>query len=299
MSNKNVLITGGAGYLGSVLWPLMKMYGWNVDIIDLGWNGFDHMPTRFKGVLYWEENLTDLVRSEFDKYSTIIHLASVSRANLEQEAEGADIENHFKETEYLISKLGNQRLIFASSASVYGNDLQNPGTASMTEEDEPQPICRYGHQKLACEKIILEYGGVCLRMGTLMGPSPLMRNDLVVNAMTKSAIKDKIIKVWGPENARPHLNVNDAARAYMFFSNRPEFFPGVFNIANENSTMYELAISVRREVDLAKGTSTEVITEDRDEPRSYMMNSLKIVGHGFCPRTSVEETVQDLCEYYS
>lgn len=289
MINKSVLVTGGAGYLGSVLCHWLHTYGYCPTIVDIGWNGFDHVVFPF-----WQCNVTNLYSYNLEDFDSVIHLASVSRASLEQERDSANIENHERETAHLISCLRGQKLIFASSASVYGSQ----GNAILTEDSDCVPVCRYGKQKFACEKLVLDYGGDCLRMGTLMGPSPLMRHDLVVNAMVWSAIVNREIKVWGSENCRPHLNVADAARAYIFFLNTRKI-GGVFNVAEANRDMLSLAAEVAECVSEKFGKSVPTRKIEGIEPRSYCVDNRSLGGMGFTPHLGIWKTVDQLVDYYS
>lgn len=279
----SVLVTGGAGYVGSHVTRVLLELGYRVVVLDSLVFGKDSIKdfvkhknfTLIKGDV---TNLETLIKA-IAQSDHVIHLAGV----VGDPASSLDPlqtmgQNHFA-TKMLIDVCkyyGVSRFIFASSCSVYGS-----GDSLLTEESDLQPISLYAQSKLYAERELLRERGedfhpIILRFGTLYGLSPRMRFDLVVNTMTAHAFTNKRITVDGGAQMRPLLHVEDAALACVAALEAPlERVSGeIFNVGDtkENYAIAEIAEMVKKHLPKADIVHLETV---RDR-RNYSVSSKKI-----------------------
>jgi len=299
----NVLVTGGAGFLGSVLVSELLDQGHNITVVDkgiFGITGLDRVVDRIK---FLECGFESLEISQLQDFDSVCHLAGFSN----DPKEGFSVEGNRKiNTEYAIEFLKKcveaqiQRFIFASSASVYGFEDK---CGEITEDHEPNPKGHYAESKLNAERGMWQFKDeidlVILRQGTLMGSSHRQRYDLVVNAMVKSAfVKGAIYVHGGGEVWRPMLNVVDAASAFKTIVNLDNVESNIYNIVHKNYRISELANYIVHcigisDSSLKGGISVEFDYSMEKDYRSYMISGEKIKKHlGIVPQIGVLETVQ-------
>lgn len=251
-----ILVTGGAGYVGSVLVPTLLAAGHDVVVMDI-----------FKPACgYWIER--DIYRNpvtEMDLRNTdaVIHLAGlVGEVICNREPQRA-VEVNFLATKYLARacQQAEARLIFASTCSVYGvkRGISN-------EDTDPEPYSVYAITKLKAESDVLACGGTVFRMATIYGFSPQMRYDLIANQFIKEATENGAINVFGGDQLRPFMEIRSAARAYLACLKLP-FYGEVFNLADESLSLLELGKMVGE----ATGCKVQVVTEMKDQ-RSYAID---------------------------
>lgn len=256
-----ILVTGGAGYLGSVLVPMLISEGHNVDVIDIrqpisgNWINRDvfHDP---------------ITETDLKNVDAVIHLAAlVGDAICNKDPQRA-VEVNYLGTKYLSQacKKAGVKLVFASTCSVYGvkNNL-------CKEDTDPEPFSLYGITKLKAESDVLNAGGIVLRMGTLYGISPKMRYDLVVNEFVRKAKVDKVVSVFGGSQMRPFLEIKNAASAYLQCL-KSDISGEIFNLADENITILKLAQIIQE----IFGCEINILPEIVDK-RSYMVDSSKAI----------------------
>lgn len=306
MRIKNVLLTGGAGYVGAILVPKLLRKGYHVKIVD--WylyekdvfNDYKDDPdlVEIKGDIRDE----DLLRKELAGINTVIHLACVSNdPSFELDRElGRSV--NYDATVKLVDiskKKGVERFIYASTSSVYGikNERQ------VTEELPLEPLTDYSAYKALCEKYILSkqsdsFTVLVLRPATICGFSPRMRLDLTVNLLTIQALVNKKITVYGGKQKRPNIHIKDITDLYLATLGYPkEKIAGkIYNAGYENYTVAEIAKMVKR---VLKNPSIEIITKPTDDRRSYHICSEKIRKElGFVPKHSIEEAILDIKRAY-
>jgi nucleoside-diphosphate-sugar epimerase len=283
----NILVTGGAGYLGSVLVPKLLARGHAVRVLDMGYFGLGHMRSLRPSVEVMHEDLCRILaepqrcRELLDGCDAVIHLAAISNdPSAELNPELTEKVN-FSATVALAGAARERgvRFVFSSSCSVYGE-----AEGEIDEEGYVNPLTTYAATKVRAERSLIEmedrsWRPVILRNGTLFGYSPRMRFDLVVNIFSLySALYNEIKVFGGGEHWRPFLHVADCARAFIFFTERTELAHLCYNIAHENLRVLDLAEIFRglnprlRVVDLA--------TADADS-RNYRVSMRRTRGEGF------------------
>jgi len=189
---------------------------------------------------------------------------------------------------------GVRRFIYASSSSVYGIKEE----PNVTEELSLEPLTDYSKFKARCEEVLARYQApefttVTLRPATVCGYSPRLRLDLTVNILTNHAVNRGRITVFGGEQRRPNIHIEDITDLYVDLLSRPvERIAGqVWNAGYENHKVREIAQIVRQVV----GPHVAIVTEPTDDLRSYHISSQKIARDlGFVPRHTIEDAVRDL-----
>src|SRR6266849_4966380 len=290
-----VLITGGAGYVGSVLTGWLLDRGHSVRVVDCGFFGLDHVDSRAELVT---GDILEFDKAWLDGVDAVIHLAGLSNdpmaafspsLNYMLNASCAAI------VAQATKDAGIRRFIFSSTCSVYGLDESGP----LNEEHPASPPFPYAISKLMAERMVgcltdERFRPIVLRKGTVVGWSPRMRFDLVVNAMVKSALVQGRIVVHNPMLWRPLIDVEDACDAYVCALDAPLSVTGIFNISSRNYTLEELGTIVA--ASLRKfGVQATVHTEHRADVRSYRVETDKAARVlRFKPKKSMAETVGDV-----
>ncbi|MAG27073.1 hypothetical protein CMI47_16160 [Candidatus Pacearchaeota archaeon] len=223
-----ILLIGGSGYIGSRLQESL-----DVDVIDTNW--FNDSES---GIDY-----SELTREDYLKYDTIILLAGHSSVKMSEGNLNSCFNNNVRNFIDLIEKLDKQKLIYASSSSVYGS----VGGKTVNEKYYGfEPYNQYDISKhtadLYAQKSNIEYYG--LRFGTVNGSSPVLRTDVMINAMANSALKDGHIKLYIKDTMRPILGINDLCRAIESIVESNEDKRGLYNLASFNKTAEQIAYEV-------------------------------------------------------
>jgi nucleoside-diphosphate-sugar epimerase len=306
---KNIFITGGAGYVGSLLVPRLLSEGYKVTVYDTCFFGNDFLPLdnlNFKLVTGDIRN-TEFLAKSVKNHDVVINMACISNdASFElNEDLSTSVNLHaFHPMVKACKKAGVKRFIYASSSSVYGvSDSPN-----VTEDHPLVPVSLYNKYKGECEPMLWEevnndFVGVTLRPATLCGYAPRQRLDLSVNILTNHAYNKGKIMVFGGAQKRPNLHIQDMVDIYsMLLKVEDSLIQGeTFNASGINLSIAEIADEVAKIVADFKGLkeSIEIETLPSNDPRSYHVNSDKIKRVlGFSPKRSVKDAVKDLCEAF-
>lgn len=299
---KKVLITGAGGYVGAVLIPKLLDRGYAVRALDLylfgedvfGDHGRHPQLTRIKGDMRQPEVLQAAVAD----CDAVIHLACISNdPSFELDPDlGKSI--NFDAFGPLVDaslQAGVQRFIYASSSSVYGIK-EEPNVS----EDLPlEPLTDYSKFKALCEEVLHEKTRdaqmvpLIIRPATVCGYSPRQRLDLTVNILTHHAVVNGKIKVFGGDQKRPNIHIQDMTDLYVQALDWPdEAIRGkIYNVGYENHTVMQIAEMVKAEV----GEQVEILVEPTDDHRSYHISSDKIKRElGFEPQHTIQDAVRDL-----
>lgn len=290
----NILVTGGAGYLGSVLIPDLLIRGHNVRVVDIGYFGLSHLHGLKSQMELICGDLTRInsdprfLQSLLDKQDCVIHLAALSNDPSAEAYPDLTYALNFHTTSVLAKAAKDRgiRFIFASSCSVYG---ENEGELIETSSVNPRTI--YAKSKYDAENELLDLASpswkpVILRCGTLFGLSRRMRFDLVVNVFSLFSTLHNQIKVFGDGlQWRPFLSVQDCARAFVLAAEKEDLSFMIYNVAYENLRISEVSNMFRRINPSLK--VTYIPSEDPDQ-RDYRVSAKRIADEGFHPQVNVE-----------
>lgn len=298
---RSVLVTGGAGYVGSALVPRLLSQGHRVTVLDWYLYGED-LFEEHRGNAKLREIKGDIrdqsaVERALEGVDAVIHLACISNDpsyDLDPELGKSINADAFRPLVQAAKRARVERFIYASSSSVYGVKAD----AHVTEDLPLEPLTDYSKFKALCERILEEerasgFTTVSVRPSTVCGYAKRLRLDLVVNILTNHAINNGRIRVTGGDQMRPNIHIEDMVDVYLqLLDEAAERIDGeIFNVGSENHTVLEIANIVQRCV--GRGIPIEVVPTN--DPRSYHVSSEKIRKKlGFEPKRSVEHAVRDL-----
>jgi len=301
LENQSVLVTGGAGYVGAVLVPKLLDKGYRVKVIDLYLFG-EEVLGAVKGHPRLQEVKGDirdlaLLEKEIPGMEVIIHLACISNdPSYELDPQLAKSINYdaFLQLIAVARKSAVKRFIYASSSSVYGIKEE----PEVTEELSLEPLTDYSKYKALGEEALLaaatdDFVVTIIRPSTVCGYSPRLRLDLTVNILTNHAINKGTITVFGGEQKRPNIHIEDMADLYLFLLEQPahKIHKKIYNVGYENFKVRELAEKVKRTL----GGNIPIITTPSNDNRSYHVSSKKIKQEiGFEPSHTIEDAIMDL-----
>ena len=296
------MVTGGAGYVGAVLVPKLLQAGHNVIVLDLFIYGEHvlngcHKNPNLKTV---KEDIRNqkLLRDIMPGCDVVIHLACISNdPSFELNPElGRSINlDAFRPLVEVSKEAGVNRFIYASSSSVYGIKEESNVHEGMSLE----PLTDYSRFKADCERILTEYQSgefttVTIRPATVCGYSPRLRLDLTVNVLTNHAVNNGLITVFGGEQRRPNIHIEDITDLYVQLLSKPEkeIAGKIWNAGYQNHKVKEIAKIVR---DMVGRYDVEIIITPSDDHRSYHISSEKIRRElGFRPKRSIKDAVSNL-----
>ncbi|MDB3895206.1 SDR family oxidoreductase [Candidatus Pelagibacter sp.] len=293
-SMKKILITGGCGYVGTVLSEYLLKKNYHVTSIDLMW--FGNYLKKKRNLVNKKKDFSELKNSDFKNIDTVIHLANIANdpSGTMNPSLTWDV-NVIKSQRLLEKCIKNKvkRFIYASSGSVYGINKKK----KVTEDLPLVPISEYNKSKMIFEKILFSYKTkmkiYCIRPATVCGVSPRMRWDISVNILTLNAIKNKIITVFGGNQTRPNIHITDLIRIYDFFLSKKNIPEGIYNAAFEIFKIKDVAKIIQ------KKTKAKIKYLKSNDPRSYRQNSDKIIRLGFKPLYKIEDAVDDIIYQYN
>ena len=287
-----ILVTGGCGYKGHVLVPKLLARGYEVIAFDLQWFGNYLQPHQNLSVI--KGDVRNIESIPLDGVDCIIHLSSIANDPCGDLNPQLTWEVSALATMQLADKakrLGIKRFIYASSGSVYGvkDELQ------VTEELELKPISEYNKTKMVGERVLLSYQDdmvvQIIRPATVCGYSPRMRLDVSVNLLTMQALSKGKITVFGGDQIRPNIHIDDITDVYLHLIDHPEA-TGIYNAGFENISIMDIAKLVTKHVPV------EIAVTASNDPRSYRVNSDKLLATGFKPKKTVEDAVCEIIEKY-
>lgn len=283
LTEKNVLITGGAGYIGSLLVNLAPA-NWKITVLDSCIMG--NTNTCFqKEIIFVNEDIRNIsiVEDLVKKSDVIIHLAGiVGEASFQKNPKVAwDINQVATEKIVDFVKQYDKKLIFMSTCSVYGFN-----TGICTEDTVPNPVDDYSRSKIKSEQYIqanLE-NYVIFRLGTVYGWSPRMRFDIIINKIIEKMLWNETIEIFGGTQWRPFIHVKDAGSALIFAAENP-IKSEIINIVGENHQLLDVAKQIT--------DNLEIISQKEDN-RSYHVNNEKIKDMlKWKPQMDIEKAIQE------
>jgi len=281
-------VTGGGGYKGHVLVPKLLASGYDVRVVDTQWFGNFHPEHPRLEVTLGDVN--DLSTIGFDGVDAIIHLASIANDPCGDLNPKLTWETSCLATMQLAdeaARRGIQRFIYASSGSVYGVKSED----RVTEELSLEPISEYNKTKMVSERVLLSYQDrmniQIVRPATVCGVSSRMRLDVSVNMLTMQALTKGKITVFGGTQVRPNIHIDDICDLYLFLLQNPRH-DGIFNAGFENISILDIARMIKDRV------SCDIVVTGSNDPRSYRLDSTKLLNTGFVPKKSVQHAISDI-----
>jgi len=288
-----VLVTGGCGYIGTCLTKALLDEGHAVLVVDAMWFGNHLEPhDRLRVVRADVRNMDDV---PMDGVDAILHLANVANDPCSDLDPKLSWEVNVLATMQLVEKAiasGVKQFVYASSGSVYGvkDDPQ------VTEDLDLVPISDYNKTKMVSERVLLSYQErilvQCLRPATVCGYSPRMRLDLSVNMLTMQALVNGRITVFGGGQTRPNIHIKDMVRTYLHMLSCGDRAAGIYNAGFENLSIMEIAEMVVDRV------PAEIVVSESNDPRSYRLNSDKLLATGYKPEWSVAAGIDDVIQAF-
>jgi nucleoside-diphosphate-sugar epimerase len=304
---RNVLVTGGAGYVGHVLTPRLLDAGYTVTVYDNLFFGCRLPNSPQLRVVRGDIRDTAKLASYFEGQDAVLHLACISNdASFELDEKLSQTINYdcFEPMVVAANKAGVKRFIYCSSSSVYGVS----DSPDVTEDHPLVPLTLYNKFKGMCEPLLWKYKSddftcVVMRPATVCGYSPRTRLDLSVNILTNHAVNKGAITVFGGSQMRPNLHIDDMVDAYLMMLEAPrEKVNGeTFNIGFQNYSIAEIAEMVKRvvEEEMPEKGEIKIVTTPSNDLRSYHVNSDKVARVlGFRPKRSIEDAVRDIARAF-
>ena len=309
MRFKNVLIAGGAGYVGSLLTPQLLDLGYKVTVYDIMYFGDDFLPKQNANLKVVKGDIRDVAKlsGALKGIDVVINLSCISNDasfELDENLSTSINLDAFEPMVIAAKKAGVKRFIYASSSSVYGVS-ESP---DVTEDHPLVPLTLYNKYKGMCEPLLWKHQSkdfvcVTIRPATLCGYAPRQRLDLSVNILTNHAINAGKITVFGGSQKRPNLHVQDMCDLYRLLLEVPdEKIAGeTFNAGFQNLSIMEIAQIAKRVVqeEFPEKGDIPIVTTPTNDIRSYHVNSEKIRRVlGLEPKHSIEDAVRDLCKAF-
>lgn len=306
---KKIFLTGGAGYCGSKLVPILLDMGYEVTVYDILYFGSNFLPLENKNLKLIKGDIRDSkkIENSCKDHDIFISLACISNDAsfvLDEKLSTSVNLDAFEPMVIAAKNSGIKRFIYASSSSVYGVSEKK----DVTEDHPLLPLTLYNKYKGMCEPLLLkhtsnDFEGVIFRPATVCGYAPRLRLDLSVNILTNHAINNNKITVFGGDQLRPNLHVQDYCEAIMCLMDAPisKVRNEIFNVGYQNLSIKEIALIVKQVVEnfFPDKKNIEIVTTESDDNRSYHINSDKIRKIlNFVPKLKIEDAVKDLCNNF-
>jgi nucleoside-diphosphate-sugar epimerase len=304
-----VLVTGGAGYCGSLLVPQLLDQGYKVTVYDTMFFGDAFLPKDNVNLRVVKGDIRDTAQlaaatAGHDAFVSLACISNDASFELDEALSTSVNMDAFEPMVEAAKQAGVKRFIYASSSSVYGVSDQ----PDVTEDHPLVPLTLYNKFKGMCEPLLKKHAddgftGVIFRPATVCGYAPRLRLDLSVNILTNHAINAGKITVFGGSQLRPNLHVQDYCDAVKLFLTAPseKIQKETFNVGYQNLSIMDIARLVQRVVskEFPEKGEVAIVTTPSDDLRSYHINSDKIRRVlGYAPRHTIEDAVRDLCQAF-
>ena len=302
---KKVFITGGAGYVGSRLVPILLQKNYFVTVYDTFYFGNTLKKNKNLKIIKGDIRNTDFLSKKCKNHDFFLHLACISNdTSFELNSKLSKSINYdcFKPMVRAAKASNIKRFIYASSSSVYGLSKKKN-----VKEDHPLlPLTLYNKYKGMCEPILFKhtdqnFEGVIFRPATVCGYAPRMRLDLSVNILTNFAFKKKFIKVFGGSQLRPNLHILDYCDAVLKLMKAPthKIKDQIFNVGHQNMSIDKLALRVKNIISKKISKKIKIIKTKSNDKRSYHINSDKIFKElGFKPKRKVDDAIIEIYDAF-
>ncbi len=299
----NILVTGGAGYLGSTLVPALLEAGHNVTVLDnflfkqASLNHVCHAPnfTVVKGDIRIESIMKPLLA----KADVVIPLAALVGAPMcNADPVGASSINHDAIAMMLRLLSPEQVVLMPTTNSAYGTGDANN---FCSEESPLRPISQYAKEKVEVEQILMQReNAISFRLATVFGMSPRMRTDLLVNDFTYRAVHDRFVVLFESSFKRNYIHVRDVARVFLHgLENFSRMNGQIYNVGLSDANISKRELCERIQAQIPDFVFLEApVGKDQDQ-RNYVVSNAKLEATGYLPTTSLDEGIKDLIKGFT
>ncbi len=300
---KKILITGAAGYLGSIIATKLVDLGHivtAVDIIKYDKNSLSHL-FYYENFKFFKEDVTDekVIKRVVKNQDIIIPLAALVGAPLCEKFKKKTIKTNIKSIQILLKNIKkNQKIIYPTTNSGYGIGEKN----KFCDETSPlRPVSLYGTTKVKAEELINKNGNsICFRLATVFGYSYRMRTDLLVNNFVERAVKTRRLEIFEPNFRRNYIHIKDIVDAFVFaIDNFDKLKNNIYNLglSSANITKLQLAKIIKKYI---KDLEIKIIKNRKDpDKRDYFVSNKKIEKHGFKAKVSLDTGIKELIKIFN
>ena len=298
----NILVTGGAGYLGSILVPELLAAGYHVTVLD----NFMYRPNSLAqvcahpnfDVVNGDTRTEDTLKPLVAKAKIVIPLAALVGAPLcKRDPIGATTTN--RDAIAMLCKLlaPEQQVIMPITNSGYG--IGEKGKLC-TEKTPLHPVSLYGRDKVAAEKIVLERkNAISLRLATVFGMAPRMRIDLLVNDFVYRAVNDRFVVLFEGHFKRNYIHIRDVARAFLHaIDNFESMRGGPYNVGLSDANLSKIELCERIKTQVSNFVYLEASVGEDPDKRDYIVSNAKIEATGYRPAYSIDDGIRELIKGY-
>lgn len=289
----HILLTGGCGYIGTVLTRALLAEGHYVRVVDIQW--FGNYLDEHKNLKVIKGDIRNADNIPMNGIDAVIHLANIANDPCGELDSKLSWEVNVLATMRLVEQAIRckvKQFIYASSGSVYGVKDE----PEVTEELSLMPISDYNKTKMVSERVLMSYRDKiliqCVRPATVCGYSPRMRLDLSVNMLTMQALANGRITVLGGNQTRPNIHIKDMIAVYLYFLKMGEQIGGIYNAGFENLSILDIAKKI-----VTQAPAGITISESND-PRSYRLCSKKLLATGFKQKYGVDDAIKELVDKF-
>ncbi len=300
---KKVLITGGAGYIGSKLSTKLIEEGYHVTVLDnlsFSDSSLNHLFLK-KNFEFFKGNTNNVlfVKKHLKDKDFLIPLAALVGAPLCEKFKSLAKKTNFDAIKQQVNFLKpKQKIIYPTSNSGYGIGEKD----KFCDENSPlKPISLYGRTKAEAEKEVQKFkNSVCFRLATIFGYSYRMRSDLLVNNFVYRAINDKKLSIFQPHFRRNFIHIDDVVKAFIFAIKNFNIMKGeIYNLglSSANITKLDLANKIKKQLPALK---IKIVKNKKDpDQRDYFVSNKKIENLGFKATTSIDDGISELIKIFS
>tara|TARA_B100000787_G_scaffold74898_1_gene55170 strand:+ start:4443 stop:5381 length:939 start_codon:yes stop_codon:yes gene_type:complete len=288
-----ILLTGGCGFIGSILTEKLLKNGYDVTVYDTQW--FGNYLKKHRKLKFIKDDIRNIRKYNLKNYNAIIHLANIANDPGVELNQALSWEVNVLATQMLLEKAIKDKVkhfIFSSSGSVYGVKKEK----KVTENLELIPISAYNKTKMVAEKIVESYGHLIkthiIRPATVCGISPRMRLDVSVNMLSYQALENKKMTVFGGNQIRPNIHILDIVNVFYHFLKKPNLKSGAYNAGFENLKILDIAKKIK------KITGAKIVVTKSNDQRSYRQDSNKLLNTGFKNKYSILDAIYEMKEWH-
>ena len=298
-----ILVTGGAGYLGSILVPELLKQGHSVTVLDsfmYRQNSLAHVCADANfNVVNGDVRLTETIKPLLKQADIIIPLAALVGAPLcNKDPVGATSTNRDAILSMLDGLSSNQRVLMPTTNSAYGSGDEN----NYCDENSPlNPISHYAKEKVEVEQRLLQHdNAISFRLATVFGMAPRMRTDLLVNDFVYRAVYDRAVVLFESHFKRNYIHIRDVARAFLHGIESFEAMAGqIYNVGLSDANLSKKELCERIQKQRPEFVFVEAGGGKDPDQRNYIVSNEKIESTGFKPVHSIDSGISELIKGYA